>query len=126
MENLEPYKSKKYTKALNKIRVWPKGPYRWWKKLRWIVKRFVLSSFFENLMTISVTINTVGLAVDHYGMDKEFENIFNKINLFFTILFTCEMAIKLFGLGIVGYLSETMNYLDGGVVILSLVEVIFL
>ena len=36
------------------------------------------------------------------------------------------MALKILGLGINNYLRETMNYLDGAVVILSIVELAFL
>ena len=42
------------------------------------------------------------------------------MNLFFTIMFIIEMALKLFGLGIKTYLKDPMNYLDGSVVIISL------
>ena len=36
------------------------------------------------------------------------------------------MVLKLIGLGVKRYLQDTMNYLDGSVVILSMVELIFL
>lgn len=44
------------------------------------------------------------------------------MNLVFTIIFVVEMGLKLFGLGVVAYLRDPMNYLDGAVVILSVVE----
>ena len=43
------------------------------------------------------------------------------MNLVFTIIFCIEMGLKLIGLSIVGYFLDTMNYLDGAVVILSIV-----
>ena len=39
---------------------------RYWRDL---VKKFVNSGLFENFMTICVTINTVALAMDHYGIE---------------------------------------------------------
>jgi hypothetical protein len=44
------------------------------------------------------------------------------MNFVFTIIFTIEMGFKLVAIGIVKYISDKMNYLDGIVVILSLVE----
>ena len=43
------------------------------------------------------------------------------MNLVFTIIFVVEMGLKLFGLGIIAYLRDPMNYLDGAVVILSVI-----
>ena len=36
------------------------------------------------------------------------------------------MSLKIIGLGLVKYLKDRMNYLDGMVVILSIVEILFL
>jgi hypothetical protein len=51
-------------------------------------------------MTISVTFNTVTLAMDHHGISKDTEDILNDFNLAFTIIFMVEMGFKLIGLGI--------------------------
>jgi hypothetical protein len=40
----------------------------------------------------------------------------------FTWIFIVEMSLKLLGLGIIKYLSDKMNYLDGIVVLLSVFE----
>ena len=45
------------------------------------------------------------------------------MNLVFTIIFCIEMGLKLIGLGPLGYLNDAMNYLDGIIVILSIVEI---
>lgn len=58
-----------YTQQLSKIKVRQKGccgMVRYWRDL---VKKFVNSGLFENFMTICVTINTVALAMDHYGIE---------------------------------------------------------
>ena len=73
-----------------------------------------------------MTLNTLILAIDHYGIDPDIERIFNNINTAFTVIFCVEMILKLLGLGIKNYLRESMNYLDGAVVILSIVELVFL
>ena len=77
-------------------------------------------------MTTCVLLNTIVLATDHHGISTEWEDVNSELNYAFTIIFAVEMALKLFGMGIRGYCQDHMNYVDGLVVILSLVEIIFL
>ena len=53
-------------------------------------------------------------------------DVFAKMNLTFTIIFTSEMGIKLLGFGLRGYLRDAMNIFDGSIVLISLVEILFL
>lgn len=54
-------------------------------------------------MTLCVLINTVILALDHYGIEEDFEEVLTTMNLVFTIIFIIEMGLKLIGLGLIGY-----------------------
>jgi hypothetical protein len=45
--------------------------------------------------------------------------------MIFTYIFIVEMGLKLLGLGPIKYLKDRMNYLDAGVVMLSIVELSF-
>lgn len=83
-----------------------------------------MGTLMDNLMTICVAINTVCLAIDRYGIDPETEAFLNTANDIFTYIFLVEMCLKLIGLGVIKYLKDTLNYLDGTIVILSMVEVI--
>jgi len=47
------------------------------------------------------------------------------MNTFFTVVFCVEMVFKLIGLGPRKYSRDKINYLDGAVVILSLIELGF-
>ncbi|CAI2364628.1 unnamed protein product [Moneuplotes crassus] len=123
---LEPSKVNLILNSFNQMRVHRMGPLRWLLKTKYYLELLVRSSHFENFMTLSVTLNTLILAIDHYGIDPEVERNFNNINTFFTIVFCIEMVLKILGLGINNYLRETMNYVDGAVVILSIVELAFL
>ncbi len=40
-------------------------------------------------------------------------------NLIFTIIFTVELGIKLFALGLSGYIRDTMNVFDCIIVVIS-------
>jgi hypothetical protein len=88
--------------------------------------RLSISKAFGIFMTACVGLNTLVLSMYHYGISDEMNNTLNQINLSFTALFAAEMAIKLIGLGIRRYFKDAMNYLDGLVVVLSLIELIFL
>ena len=56
---------------MNKLRVWPKGCYRLIKKAQSLLKAFIRTSLFENLMTMSVLVNTIGMALDSYDIDPK-------------------------------------------------------
>jgi hypothetical protein len=107
-------------------RVYPSGFYGSFVKIREWVKIFVDSSFFENFMTLAVAINTIVLSLDHHGISKSRELTLTQMNFYFTVIFICEMGLKLIGLGPINYLSDKMNYLDGMVVLLSIFELAFL
>lgn len=47
-------------------------------------------------------------------------------NLFFVVLFTMEMFLKMYSLGFQGYFVSLFNRFDSFVVICSILEVIFL
>jgi len=95
---------------------------RYVKKLRWIVKAFILSTVMDNFLTFCVFSNTICLAMDRYGIDPEMENFLTWANTVFTYIFISELILKIGGIGFKKYALETMNLLDGGIVLLSVVE----
>ena len=82
------------------------------------------TAVFENLMTLSVLINTIGMAMDSYDMDAETEKNIELMNVVFTWTFIVELILKLFARGFKKYVSEKFNLLDGAVVLLSIVEMV--
>ena len=111
-------------KKINLLRVWPKGFYNMVKKVRCIMKQFIRLSIFENFLTGCVLINTVVMAMDSYDIDAQTEADLVFMNDIFTWIFIVEMTIKLLARGPKKYANEPMNLLDGGVVTLSIVEVV--
>ena len=67
-------------------------------------------------------LNSIILSLEGYVNASD--SIRNKFNLSFTIIFTVEMVLKLYGLGLSNYFREKMNIFDFLIVILSLVEII--
>ncbi|CAD8079150.1 unnamed protein product [Paramecium primaurelia] len=86
---------------------------------------FVESGYFEASMNLAVTLNTVILALDGLLPDST-STLTNQFNFGFTILFTIELGLKMFGMGLRKYLRDTMNIFDAVIVALSLVELFFL
>jgi hypothetical protein len=46
------------------------------------------------------------------------------MNSFFTVVFIIEMSSKIVAIGPQRYLSDKMNYMDGSVVLMSIVELV--
>jgi hypothetical protein len=57
-------------------------------------------------------------------MSEDEINLWNLLNLFFTLIFTLELIIKLIGLGFKFYFHELSNTFDFIIVIISFVEII--
>ncbi len=122
----DPYAAVYMTSYMSGARLWAHG---WKGKLayvRTLVRNIFTSGITENLMNLLVLTNTITLALDRYNQPSAEDSAMNELNIVFTAIFTFELAAKLFGMGIVKYLSDPFNQLDGAVVIFSLVEIIFL
>ena len=107
---------------MNNVRVWPKGSYGLFKRARSYLKKIVMSDVFDKSMVISVTLNTVLMGMEKYGMTEEEKNFEYNANMIFTWIFIVEMVTKLLAIGVKKYSDEAMNLLDGGIVLLSIVE----
>ena len=122
----DPYYAKIATDQMTSIVIFPYGIFGVIVKLKSWLRDFVSSSFFDNLMTLAVAINTIVLALDHHGISEDEEKTLTDMNFYFTIIFIAEMGLKIIGLGPIAYLQDKMNYLDGMVVLLSIFELAFL
>lgn len=60
-----------------------------------------------------------------YGMTEEREIFLEQSNVLFTWIFIYEMFVKWYAVGLGKYFADTMNILDGGVVWLSIFEIVF-
>uniref|UniRef100_A0A8C0H5R1 Voltage-dependent L-type calcium channel subunit alpha n=1 Tax=Chelonoidis abingdonii TaxID=106734 RepID=A0A8C0H5R1_CHEAB len=67
----------------------PKNQYQY--KVWYVVN----STYFEYLMFILILLNTICLAMQHYGQSCPFKQAMNILNMLFTGLFTVEMILKL-------------------------------
>uniref|UniRef100_A0A4W3HQN7 Sodium channel protein n=1 Tax=Callorhinchus milii TaxID=7868 RepID=A0A4W3HQN7_CALMI len=93
-----------------------------WVKFKEIVKFVVMDPFVDLGITICIVLNTLFMAMEHYPMSPEFENMLLVGNLVFTGIFTAEMVFKLIALDPYYYFQVGWNIFDSIIVTLSLVE----
>jgi len=80
------------------------------------------SRHFNEFVLFFIMLNTITLAIYWPGISGDIEDVLEILNYLFTLFFTIEMIIKLIGLGVKGYLSDSWNVFDGLIVIVSVVE----
>ncbi|TTN83883.1 Voltage-dependent L-type calcium channel subunit alpha-1C [Bagarius yarrelli] len=95
----------------------PKNPYQY--KFWYVVN----STGFEYIMFVLIMLNTVCLAVQHYGQSQTFNYVMDILNMVFTGVFTVEMVLKLIAFKPRGYLDDPWNLFDALVVIGSIVDI---
>ena len=69
-----------------------------------------------------ILINTLIMAIDHYGIDDTVSYGLYLTNLALTGCFVCEMVLKMFGLGIKEYVRDAFNIFDAIIIIVGLLE----
>ena len=72
----------------------------------------------------AVLANTAVMALASYGITVELAANLDSANLFFTWFFICEMVLKFAAIGVRKYFADKMNFLDCGIVSLSIMEMI--
>lgn len=105
--------------------MWPTGLHTFLKRLRVLMRIKVRHPLFDYLFTFIVVCNTVTLSLDAYGVSAELENSLQTFGSYFTYIFIYELGSKIFALGPKKYLQDDMNKLDGGVVMMSIFELIY-
>ena len=124
-EKLDNAKSLSVVDHISSHRVWPNGFPGITKRMRFVTRIKVKSSLFDNALTFAVLLNTITLSLVSSTMTSELEAFLELGNVWFTWIFIYEMFIKWYAVGIGKYFADTMNILDGGVVWLSIFEIVF-
>ena len=73
---------------------------------------------------ILVFLNTCVLATEHYRQPEWLDHFQEITNLFFVVLFTVEMFLKMYALGFQGYFVSLFNRFNLFVVLSTLLELI--
>ncbi|CAH2060425.1 unnamed protein product, partial [Iphiclides podalirius] len=94
------------------------------RRMKRACRRAVKSQTFYWLIIVLVFLNTVVLASEHY-QQPEWLDLFQEYgNAFFVALFTLEMLVKMYSLGLQGYFVSLFNRFDCFVVIGSISEMV--
>lgn len=91
---------------------------------RWLKQRlspFVMSPFFDLGIVICLISNTIFIAMEHYPMTAEFEELLSIADLVFTAIFTAEMVLRLVAMEPYGYFQVGWHIFDSIIVATSLV-----
>ncbi|MGH0132139.1 UNVERIFIED_CONTAM: hypothetical protein FKN15_050000 [Acipenser sinensis] len=107
-------------KFANTYLIWDCSPN--WLKIKTIVNLIVMDPFVDLAITICIVLNTLFMAMEHYPMTQEFNNVLSVGNLVFTGIFTAEMIFKICAMDPYYYFQEGWNIFDGIIVSLSLME----
>ncbi|XP_031735260.1 sodium channel protein type 4 subunit alpha B [Anarrhichthys ocellatus] len=95
------------------------GCWQWIKRYLYLI---VMDPFVDLGITICIVLNTVFMAMEHYPMTEEFEELLSIGNLVFTGIFTAEMVLKLLAMDPYYYFQVGWNIFDSIIVTMSLVE----
>lgn len=95
------------------------------------------NAIFQNVVNLSILLNTITMGIYHYGNEDEFIqdgvsegmsasliDILNGFEWTFFFIFWVEMIVKLLGLGPRAYVKDTWNVFDGFIVLSSTVDVV--
>ncbi|XP_028822833.1 calcium channel, voltage-dependent, L type, alpha 1D subunit, a isoform X3 [Denticeps clupeoides] len=95
----------------------PKNPYQY--KFWYVVN----STGFEYIMFVLIMLNTLCLAVQHYGQSQLFNYVMDILNMGFTAVFTVEMVLKLIAFKPRHYFTDAWNTFDALIVVGSVVDI---
>uniref|UniRef100_A0A1I7XSC2 Ca_chan_IQ domain-containing protein n=1 Tax=Heterorhabditis bacteriophora TaxID=37862 RepID=A0A1I7XSC2_HETBA len=87
------------------------------RRCRRACRRLVKSQTFYWLVILLVLLNTLVLTSEHYGQSEWLDHFQTMANLFFVILFSMEMLLKMYSLGFTTYTTSQFNRFDCFVVI---------
>ncbi|KAB0404327.1 hypothetical protein E2I00_009384 [Balaenoptera physalus] len=93
-----------------------------WLKLKEFVHMIIRDPFTDLFLTICIILNVHFLALEHYPMSLETNNILNIENQVFIGIFTAEMIFKIIAVHPYGYFQVGWNIYDSLIVFHGLVE----
>uniref|UniRef100_A0A3Q3B869 Sodium channel protein n=1 Tax=Kryptolebias marmoratus TaxID=37003 RepID=A0A3Q3B869_KRYMA len=93
-----------------------------WIWLKQLLYTIVMDPFVDLAITICIVLNTVFMAMEHYPMSPQFDELLSTGNLVFTGIFTAEMILKLLAMDPYNYFQVGWNIFDSIIVTVSLVE----
>uniref|UniRef100_A0A8C5D8S2 Voltage-dependent N-type calcium channel subunit alpha n=1 Tax=Gadus morhua TaxID=8049 RepID=A0A8C5D8S2_GADMO len=95
------------------------------KRMRFFIRRMVKAPSFYWLVLCLVGLNTLCVAIVHYNQPDWLTRALYAAEFMFLGLFLTEMSLKMYGLGARNYFHSSFNCFDFGVIVGSILEVIW-
>lgn len=86
--------------------------------VRWLVDQ----KYFQQGILLAILINTLSMGIEYHNQPAELTAIVETSNIVFSLIFACEMLLKVVAEGPFRYIANGFNVFDGVIVILSVVE----
>ncbi|XP_053454028.1 sodium channel protein type 7 subunit alpha isoform X2 [Nycticebus coucang] len=93
-----------------------------WLKLKEFVHGIIMHPFTELVLALCIILNVCFLALEHYPMNEEINNLLSIGNLVFIGIFTAEMILKIIAMHPYEYFQVGWNIFDSIIVFLGLIE----
>uniref|UniRef100_A0A8C6J0X2 Sodium channel protein n=1 Tax=Melopsittacus undulatus TaxID=13146 RepID=A0A8C6J0X2_MELUD len=103
-----------------KCLIWNCCPF--WRALKEKVKMVILSRSADNLIMVCIIANTFLMALEQPHVNSDYQEIFRRSDLVFTVIFTTEMILKIIALDPYNYFQQKWNIFDSIVVMIDLIS----
>ncbi|XP_059136280.1 voltage-dependent L-type calcium channel subunit alpha-1S isoform X2 [Peromyscus eremicus] len=110
--------------GLNKIIQFIRHWRQWNRVFRWKCHDLVKSKVFYWLVILIVTLNTLSIASEHHNQPLWLTHLQDIANRVLLALFTIEMLMKMYGLGLRQYFMSVFNRFDCFVVCSGILEIL--
>uniref|UniRef100_A0A674EDZ3 Voltage-dependent N-type calcium channel subunit alpha n=1 Tax=Salmo trutta TaxID=8032 RepID=A0A674EDZ3_SALTR len=95
------------------------------RRMRFFIRRMVKAQSFYWIVLCLVGLNTLCVAIVHYDQPEWLTTALYLAEFVFLGLFLSEMSLKMYGLGARNYFHSSFNCFDFGVIIGSILEVVW-
>ncbi|KAK2842853.1 hypothetical protein Q5P01_013053 [Channa striata] len=83
-----------------------------WRRFKQCLQAFVMNPFFDLVIVLSIILNTVFMALEHYPMTSQFECMCALAELIFTGIFIVEIILRILAMDPYGYFKVDWNIYD--------------
>lgn len=108
------------------LRAKPKDPFIFAPKAKWskFFQRIITNKLFDPIIMAAIIGNIIVMAMSYEDSSQSYQNVLDKLNLGFTVIFILEMVLKLLALGPKGYWFNGWNKFDAFVVTASIADLL--
>ncbi|NXK71417.1 SCN4A protein, partial [Amazona guildingii] len=103
-----------------KCLIWNCCPF--WRAVKEKVKFVILNPSANTLIMVCIIANTLFMALEQPDVNSDYQKIFYRSDLVFTLIFTAEMILKIIALDPYNYFQQKWNIFDCMVVMIDLIS----